>query len=187
MCVECLQDTACTILTNGSLSFSENQHNLIYQFIHFPQLFLSNCPRYKGQGTFMCPPVVITLGAGSVNVEVLCIGVFEGCELVDLLSFGEWSQDIGDDGMGATHKVFQIAEPIQLRVPLGDFLAPHEQGGTFIKAGDKDFVVPLLWVFQMEGECSISDGVLVVHAGQKYAWGLILHLGYCGMNSPFPR
>jgi hypothetical protein len=61
---------------------------------------------------FVCPPVVISLGAGSVDVEVVDIGVFKGCKLADLLSFWEWSQDICDDGMGATCEAFQIAEPI---------------------------------------------------------------------------
>jgi hypothetical protein len=48
--------------------------------------------------------------------------------------------------MGATCEAFQIAEPIQLGVPLGNFLAPYEQGRAFVKATDKDFVVPLLWI-----------------------------------------
>ena len=60
----------------------------------------------------MCPLVMISPGAGSVNVEVVGVGVFEGRELADLLSFWEWSQDVGDDGTGATHKAFQVAEPI---------------------------------------------------------------------------
>jgi len=60
----------------------------------------------------MCPPVVISLGASSVNVEVVGVGVFEGRKLADLLSFWEWSQDVCDDGTGATRKAFQIAEPI---------------------------------------------------------------------------
>jgi len=60
----------------------------------------------------VCPPVVICPGASSVDEEVDGIGVFKGRELADLLSFWEWSQDIGDDSMGATHKAFQIAEPI---------------------------------------------------------------------------
>jgi hypothetical protein len=45
-------------------------------------------------------------------VEIVGVGMFEGRKLVDLLSFWEWSQDVCDDGMGAMHKVFQIAEPI---------------------------------------------------------------------------
>jgi len=40
---------------------------------------------------FVCPLVVISLGTGSVNVEVVGVGMFEGRELVDLLSFREWS------------------------------------------------------------------------------------------------
>jgi len=39
----------------------------------------------------MCPLVVISPGAGGVDVEMLGIGVFKGCKLSDLLSFGEWS------------------------------------------------------------------------------------------------
>ena len=74
----------------------------------------------------MCPPVVISLGAGGVDVEVVGVGVFEGCKLADLLAFWEWSQDVGDDGAGATREAFQIAEPIQLGVPLSNFLAPRE-------------------------------------------------------------
>jgi len=74
----------------------------------------------------MCPPVVISPWAHSVDVEVVGVGVFEGRELADLLSFWEWSQDVGDNGTGATCKVFQIAEPIQLGVPLSDFLTPCE-------------------------------------------------------------
>ena len=54
----------------------------------------------------MCPPVVISPGAGSVNAEVVGIGVFEGCKLADLLAFWEWSQDVCDDGTGATREVF---------------------------------------------------------------------------------
>jgi hypothetical protein len=45
-------------------------------------------------------------------VEVVGVGVLEGRKLVDLLSFWEWSQDVGDDGMGATREAFQIAEPV---------------------------------------------------------------------------
>jgi hypothetical protein len=45
-------------------------------------------------------------------MEVVGIGMFEGHELADLLSFWEWSQDVRDDGTGAMCKVFQIAEPI---------------------------------------------------------------------------
>ena len=36
----------------------------------------------------MCPSVVISLGASSVDVEVVGVGVFEDHELADLLSFG---------------------------------------------------------------------------------------------------
>jgi len=60
----------------------------------------------------MCPLVVISPRAGSVDVEVVGVGVFEGHKLADLLSFWERSQDVGDDGAGATRKAFQIAEPI---------------------------------------------------------------------------
>ena len=60
----------------------------------------------------MCPLVVISPRAGSVDMEVVGIGVFKGRKLADLLTFWEWSQDIGDDGTGATREVFQIAEPI---------------------------------------------------------------------------
>jgi hypothetical protein len=60
----------------------------------------------------MCPPVVISPGARSVDMEVVGISMFEGHELADLLSFWEWSQDVHDDGTGAMCKVFQIAEPI---------------------------------------------------------------------------
>ena len=60
----------------------------------------------------MCPPVMISPGAGSVNVEVVGVGMFKGRKLADLLSFWEWSQDVGDDGTGATRKAFQIAESI---------------------------------------------------------------------------
>jgi hypothetical protein len=48
--------------------------------------------------------------------------------------------------MGVAHKMLQIAEPIQLGVPLSNFLAPHEQGRAFMKAGNEDFIVPLLWI-----------------------------------------
>jgi hypothetical protein len=60
----------------------------------------------------MCPPVVISPGAGSVDVEVVGVGVFKGRKLADLLSFWEWSQNVGDDGTGAMCEAFQIAEPI---------------------------------------------------------------------------
>ena len=60
----------------------------------------------------MCPPVVISLGASSVDIEVIGTGVFEGRKLADLLSFWEWSQDVGNDGTGATCEAFQVAEPI---------------------------------------------------------------------------
>ena len=60
----------------------------------------------------MCPPVVISLGASSVDMEVVGVGMFEDRKLADLLSFWEWSQDVGDNGAGATRKAFQIAEPI---------------------------------------------------------------------------
>ena len=60
----------------------------------------------------VCPPVVICPGASSVDVEVDGIGVFKGRKLADLLFFWEWSQDVCDDGTGATREVFQIAEPI---------------------------------------------------------------------------
>ena len=60
----------------------------------------------------MCPTVVISPGAGSVNVEVVGVSMFEGHKLADLLSFREWSQDIGDSGTGAMCEAFQIAEPI---------------------------------------------------------------------------
>jgi len=60
----------------------------------------------------VCPLVVISPRAGSVDMEVVGIGVFKGRKLADLLTFWEWSQDIGDDGTGATREVFQIAEPI---------------------------------------------------------------------------
>jgi hypothetical protein len=39
----------------------------------------------------MCPLVMVSLGASGINVEVVGIGVFEGRELADLLSFREWS------------------------------------------------------------------------------------------------
>ena len=74
----------------------------------------------------MCPSVVISPRAGSVNVEVVGVGVFKGRKLADLLAFWEWSQDVGDDSTGATREAFQIAEPIQLGVPLSNFLAPRE-------------------------------------------------------------
>jgi len=60
----------------------------------------------------MCPSVVISPRAGGVNVEVVGVGVFEGRKLADLLAFWERSQDVGDDGTGATRKAFQIAESI---------------------------------------------------------------------------
>jgi hypothetical protein len=60
----------------------------------------------------VCPLVVISPGASGVHAEVVGAGVFEGRKLVDLLSFWEWSQDVGDDGMGATREAFQIAEPV---------------------------------------------------------------------------
>ena len=60
----------------------------------------------------MCPSVVISPRAGSVDVEVVGVRVFKGRKLADLLSFWEWSQDVGDDGTGATCEAFQIAEPI---------------------------------------------------------------------------
>ena len=60
----------------------------------------------------MCPSVVISLRAGSVDVEIIGVGMFEGRELADLLSFWEWSQDVGNDGTGATCEAFQVAEPI---------------------------------------------------------------------------
>jgi hypothetical protein len=60
----------------------------------------------------VCPSVVISPGAGSVDVEMVGVGVFKGRKLADLLTFWEWSQDIGDDGTGATCEAFQIAEPI---------------------------------------------------------------------------
>ena len=60
----------------------------------------------------MSPPVVIRLGAGSVDVEVVSVSMFEGRELADLLSFWEWSQDMCDDSMGVTCEAFQVAEPI---------------------------------------------------------------------------
>jgi hypothetical protein len=55
---------------------------------------------------------VISPGAGSVDMEVVSIGVFKGHKLADPLSFWKWSQDVGDNGTGATHKAFEIAEPI---------------------------------------------------------------------------
>ena len=39
----------------------------------------------------MHPPVMISPGAGSIDVEVAGVGMFEGHELADLLSFREWS------------------------------------------------------------------------------------------------
>jgi len=60
----------------------------------------------------VCPSVVVSPRAGSVDVEVVGVGVFKGCKLADLLTFWEWSQDVGDDGTGATRKAFQVAEPI---------------------------------------------------------------------------
>jgi hypothetical protein len=60
----------------------------------------------------VCPSVVIGPGARSVDVEMVGVGVFEGRKLADLLSFWEWSQNVGNDGTGATRKAFQIAEPI---------------------------------------------------------------------------
>jgi hypothetical protein len=54
----------------------------------------------------VCPLVVISPRAGGVDVEVGGVGVFKGCKLADLLAFWEWSQDIGDDGVGATREAF---------------------------------------------------------------------------------
>jgi len=39
---------------------------------------------------FVCPSVMIGLEASGVNMDVLDVSVFEGCKLVDLLSFREW-------------------------------------------------------------------------------------------------
>jgi len=39
----------------------------------------------------MCPLVVISPGPSSVDVEVVSVGMFEGCELADLLPFWKWS------------------------------------------------------------------------------------------------
>ena len=45
---------------------------------------------------------------------------------------------------------------------------------------------PSLGVLEMKEECYCSDRLLVVYdAGtkQKYAWGLIWHVGCCGIGS----
>jgi len=60
----------------------------------------------------MCPSVVISPRASSVDVEMVGVSMFEGRKLADLLSFWKWSQDVGDDGAGATREALQIAEPI---------------------------------------------------------------------------
>jgi hypothetical protein len=39
---------------------------------------------------FVCPLVMIGPEASGVNMDMLDVSVFEGYELVDLLSFREW-------------------------------------------------------------------------------------------------
>jgi len=55
---------------------------------------------------------MIGVGSGGVCVKMLGVGVFECRKLADFLSFREWSQDIGDDGMGLACETLQVAEPI---------------------------------------------------------------------------
>ena len=40
--------------------------------------------------------------------------------------------------------MLQVAEPIQLGVPLSDFLASYKQGRTFVMAGNENFVIPFI-------------------------------------------
>jgi hypothetical protein len=37
------------------------------------------------KGTFVCPPVMISMGSNSVSKEVLTVTVFKGSEVVELL------------------------------------------------------------------------------------------------------
>ena len=74
--------------------------------------FIKSSKVRRAYGTFVCPSVVISPRAGSIDVEMAGVGVFEGRELADLLTFWEWPQNVCDDGTGAAREALQIAEPI---------------------------------------------------------------------------
>jgi hypothetical protein len=102
--------------------------------------------------------VVIGVGASSVGDYFFGVVVFKYQEAVDFQSLGEQPETVGNSCPRLACESFEVAEPIQLGVPLSNFLAPFDKGCSFKEAGGENLVVSLVCIWQLEGECCGGHG-----------------------------